>query len=82
MTDLEIRLLRYFLDQAGRVVSRQELLASVWDQSPTAKTRTVDVFVARLRRLIEEDTGNPRHILGIRGVGYRLLPEPDIDTPP
>ncbi len=73
LTDLEFRLLRYLLDRSGQIVSREELLTRVWHQSPNVQTRTVDVFIARLRRHIEEDTSSPRHILNVRGVGYRLL---------
>ena len=72
LTDLELRLLRYLVEQKGQVVSREDLLARVWHQDPSTRTRTVDVFMARLRRYIEEDTSAPRYLLNVRGVGYRL----------
>ena len=72
LTDLELRLLRYLTEQRGQVVSREELLARVWQQDPSTRTRTVDVFMARLRRYIEVDTAAPQHLLNVRGVGYRL----------
>ena len=72
LTELELRLLRYLVEQKGQVVSREDLLARVWHQNPSTRTRTVDVFVARLRRYIEEDTSAPRYLLNVRGVGYRL----------
>lgn len=72
MTELELRLLRYLVERAGQVVSREELLARVWGQAPTTRTRTVDVFMARLRRYIEDDTSSPKHLINVRGVGYRL----------
>jgi len=72
LTELELRLLRYLVERDGQVVSREELLARVWEQDPATRTRTVDVFMARLRRYIEVDTSSPRHLINVRGVGYRL----------
>ena len=72
MTELEFNLLKYFLEHPNQAVSREELLIRVWDQSPSVQTRTVDVFIGRLRRLIEPDPAKPEHLLNIRGVGYRL----------
>jgi len=72
LTDLEFRLLRYLLDHQNEAVSREELLSKVWDLSPNTRTRTVDVFVGRLRRHIEEDNTKPIHLVNIRGVGYKL----------
>ena len=73
LTELEFKVLRYLLDRPGEVVTREELLSKVWGVSPSTKTRTVDVFVSRLRRLIEEDGSRPKHLLNVRGVGYRLV---------
>ena len=72
LTDLELRLLSYLYDNAGFPVSRETLLADVWDLDPSTKTRTVDVFVSRLRRLIEHDTKRPQFLQNVRGHGYRL----------
>lgn len=72
LTALEMDLLRYLLDRPGEVVRREELLARVWGVAPTSKTRTVDVFMSRIRRLVEPDPATPRHLLSIRGQGYRL----------
>ncbi|MGB0591653.1 MAG: response regulator transcription factor [Myxococcota bacterium] len=72
LTDLELRLLRYLSERQGQVISRQELLTRVWQQDPATRTRTVDVFMARLRRYIETDTASPEHLINVRGVGYRL----------
>ncbi|MDP6945336.1 MAG: response regulator transcription factor [Myxococcota bacterium] len=72
LTELELRLLRYLMERAEQVVSREELLARVWQQDPSTRTRTVDVFMARLRRYIEVDTAAPEYLLNVRGVGYRL----------
>jgi len=76
LTDLEWRLLTYLVERRGEVVSRDELLRRVWQSSPESQTRTVDVFVSRLRRLMEEDSAKPRHLTSVRGVGYRLTQDP------
>ncbi len=73
LTELEFKLLRYLVDRAGEVVSREELLARVWDQNPSNQTRTVDVFIGRLRRHLETDSSAPTHLSNVRGVGYRLI---------
>jgi DNA-binding response OmpR family regulator len=76
LTDLEFRIVKYFEANAGRVVSREELLSNVWEVSPETNTRTVDVFLARLRRVFERDPSRPRHFITVRGAGYRFVPEP------
>lgn len=73
LTELEARLMRYFSEHEGEVVSRQQLLQDVWNISPRSQTRTVDNFVVRLRRLFERDASRPRHLLTIRGAGYRFV---------
>lgn len=72
LTDLELKLLRFLLDRQGEVVSREEILSRVWGLEPTTRTRTVDVFISRLRRNIEVDSARPKFLLNVRGVGYRL----------
>jgi two-component system OmpR family response regulator len=76
MTTRELTLLRYFIENPDRVISRAELLRHVWNQSAEMQTRTVDQFVLRLRKIIEEDPGKPRHLLTIRDAGYRFILEP------
>lgn len=73
LTTTEIQLLRYFQEHEGDVLSRQQLLKDVWDQTADISTRTVDNFVMRLRRYIEVDPSQPRHLLSVRGAGYRYL---------
>lgn len=75
LTPLELRLLRYLLGRRGETVSRRELLSDVWDYPPHAKTRTVDVHVAKLRRKIERDPERPRLLVTVHGRGYTLAPE-------
>lgn len=77
MTPKELKLLRYFLENPDRVISRQELLSQVWEMNGNLQTRAVDQFIARLRKIIEGDPANPRHLLTIRDAGYRFLVQPD-----
>lgn len=81
LTTTEIQLLKYFLEHEGAVLSRQQLLKDVWDQTAEISTRTVDNFVMRLRRYIEVDPAQPRHLLSVRGTGYRYLAASDASTP-
>ena len=74
MTELELRLLRFFIDRPNAVVSREELLEGVWQVSPKTNTRTVDNFLVRLRKVFESDPATPAHFLTVRGVGYRFVP--------
>jgi two-component system, OmpR family, alkaline phosphatase synthesis response regulator PhoP len=70
----ELQLLRYLIDHRGKVLSRDELLKKVWEYQPEISTRTVDVHVAWLRQKLEENPQFPRHILTVRGAGYRFSP--------
>ncbi len=70
----ELDLLRYLIDHHGTVVSRNDLLQTVWDYQPGVSSRTIDVHVAWLRQKLEDQPQNPRHIYTIRGVGYRFSP--------
>ncbi|MCA9535038.1 MAG: response regulator transcription factor [Myxococcales bacterium] len=76
LTQLELDLLRYFSDNPGRVLSRDELLENVWKLRNYNNTRTIDNFISRLRRRFEPDGKNPVHFLSIRGAGYKFVPEP------
>lgn len=68
----EMRLLRYFIDREGMVLTRQQILDGVWGADYYGTERTVDNFVNRLRAKLEDDPKSPRHILTVRGVGYRF----------
>lgn len=74
LTQLELDLLRYFASHPGRVLNREELLEKVWKLGNYPNTRTVDNFVARLRKYFEEDPSRPRFILSVRGSGYKFEP--------
>jgi DNA-binding response OmpR family regulator len=68
----QLQLLRYLIDHRGRIVSREELLKNVWEYQPDVSSRTVDVHVAWLRQKLEDNPQYPRHILTVRGSGYRF----------
>jgi DNA-binding response OmpR family regulator len=74
LTALELELVAYFAANPGRVLSRKELLDKVWGLPRGHETRTVDNFVARLRKHFEVDPSRPAHFLSHRGAGYRFEP--------
>ncbi len=73
LTQLEMKLLRYFMDRDGRVVPRDELLENVWDMPGHLYTRAPDQFIRRLRKTFEVNPAQPRHFLTIRDAGYRFV---------
>jgi len=74
LTFYELELLKLLRERAEQPVSRDQILEKIWGVEPTATNRTVDNFVAKLRRKLEEDQKNPRHILTVYGFGYKLVP--------
>ncbi len=74
ITPHEAALIQYLVAHKERIVSRRELLRHVWGIDPDVETRTVDTFISRIRRYIEEDPTDPKHIVSIRGKGYRFVP--------
>jgi len=74
LTLLEAMLLKLLVQNAGRVVSKGEILEKVWNVSPDTATRAVDNFIVRLRRHIEADPRFPKHLHTVRGAGYKLAP--------
>ena len=77
LTTMEVQLLRYFLANPNKVLSRTQILEDVWGQDSNVTTRTIDNFVLRLRKFIEPNPSAPRHILSVRGTGYRFVPSPE-----
>ncbi len=73
LTHTEMKLLRYFAENEGSVVTRAELLEHVWGMSHVPTTRTVDNFIVNLRKYFEEDPAHPKHFLSVRGAGYRFV---------
>jgi DNA-binding response OmpR family regulator len=72
LTDQEFRLLHLLATHAGIVFSREALLAKIWRGDTFVTVRSVDTLVKRLRRRIEADPGEPRHLLTVWGVGYKF----------
>jgi DNA-binding response OmpR family regulator len=75
VTAQEFRTLKYFIENAGRVISREELLNEVWGYTNYPSTRTVDNHVLRLRQKLETDPGSPRYFVTMHGAGYRFVPK-------
>jgi DNA-binding response OmpR family regulator len=72
LTLMEAKLLKHLLDNAGRAVSRKEILEEVWDLHEDTDTRAIDNFIVRLRKHLERDPGKPEVLQTVRGVGYRF----------
>jgi DNA-binding response OmpR family regulator len=73
---MEAELLRHLVRNDGKIVSRKQILEEVWGLKEDTDTRAIDNFIVRLRRYIEDDPGHPRHLLTVRGVGYRFFANP------
>jgi DNA-binding response OmpR family regulator/TolB-like protein len=83
LTRAELALLATLLRRPGQVLSRDRLLDAVSSRNSDAFDRSIDNLVARLRRKIERDAGNPRLILSVRGAGYKFSSRPEAgDAPP
>ena len=77
LTLMEASLLRFFVEHEGRPVSRKMILEKVWGVREDTDTRAIDNFIVRLRRYLEDEPANPRHLQTVRGVGYRFVADPD-----
>jgi DNA-binding response OmpR family regulator len=75
LTLMEAKLLEYLIAHEGQAVSRKTILQDVWGLHEDTDTRAIDNFIVRLRRYLEDDPSHPRHVLTIRGVGYRFVSE-------
>lgn len=76
LTALEADVLKEFMQNPRRVLSRQHLLDTVWGMKGDIETRTVDNFIVRLRRYLETEPSKPQFLVSVRGRGYRLVDEP------
>ena len=74
LSSREFALLKYLIQHEGEVIHRHELLNEVWGYDVTPTTRTVDNYILDLRKKLEEDPAKPKHILSVRGVGYKFVP--------
>jgi DNA-binding response OmpR family regulator len=73
LTLMETNVLRYLIQHEGKPVSRRQMLEEVWGLHVDTDTRPIDNFIVRLRRYLEDDPTNPKHLLTVRGVGYRFV---------
>lgn len=76
LTLMEMNVLRHLMRNAGKPVARGAMLEAVWGLREDTDTRALDNFIVRLRRYIEDDPSKPRHLLSVRGVGYRFVAVP------
>ncbi len=76
LTILENRILLYFLQNVGRVISRDELMQVVWGYSSNVNTRTLDMHIVRLRKKIELNVDKPAYLQTVRGMGYKFVDNP------
>jgi DNA-binding response OmpR family regulator len=76
LTLMEANLLRYLISHEGKAVSRKAMLEDVWGLREDTDTRAIDHFIVRLRRSIEKEPSRPKHLLTVRGVGYKFIAEP------
>jgi DNA-binding response OmpR family regulator len=75
LTLMEADLLRYLINHEGKIVSRSAILEDVWGLREDTDTRAIDNFIVRLRKYIEDEPSQPRHLLTVRGVGYKFVAE-------
>jgi len=74
LTAIELKMIQIFLRNQGRVVTRTQVIDDVWGHDVFVTDRVVDTHVMKLRRKIEADPAEPRHIVSVRGIGYRFEP--------
>jgi len=70
----EFAILKYFIEHADEVVNRYDLLEEVWGYQSMPTTRTVDNYILGLRKKLECEPNNPKHIISVRGAGYKFVP--------
>jgi DNA-binding response OmpR family regulator len=73
LTALEFALLHFLINNKDQVVHRDSILDEVWGDDIYVQSRTVDKHIAQLRKKIEDDPSNPKHIVGVRSVGYKFV---------
>ena len=77
LTLMEASILRFLIDHGGKAVSRKSMLQEVWGLREDTDTRAIDNFIVRLRRYVEDDPAHPRHLVTVRGIGYRFVASPE-----
>jgi len=73
LSAMEFKLMKYFIQREGEVIERNKLLDEVWGYENYPSTRTVDNFILNLRKKIENDHSNPKHLLTVHGAGYKFV---------
>jgi two-component system alkaline phosphatase synthesis response regulator PhoP len=73
LSQKEVKLLQLLYENAGRVVSRDEILDTIWGTEVYPTPRTIDNFIVNLRKIIEPNSKAPKHLVSVRGVGYKLV---------
>lgn len=73
LTLMEIKLLRYLIENEGKTVSRKTILEDVWGLQEDTDTRAIDNFIVRLRKYIEDEPNNPKFVRTVRGIGYKFV---------
>lgn len=81
LTQLESKLLHYFVSHPNRIIPKGELLREVWEMPANVSTRAPDQFIARLRKMFEKDKSKPKHFITIRDAGYQFLPDGEVAKP-
>ena len=76
LTIMEADLLRYLIEHDGKIVSRSSILEDVWGLREDTDTRAIDNFIVRLRKYLEDEPSRPKHLLTVRGVGYKFVSKP------
>ena len=80
LTHQEFKLMRYFVENEGRIIPRAELLESIWGLPGHISTRAPDQFIRRLRKIFEENPSNPKHFITVRDSGYRFTQQLESPT--
>jgi len=80
LTAKELKLLQVFHEHCGEVLSRDRLLNDVWGYNYYGTTRTLDQVIVQLRKKLGDNGGNPKHLITVHGVGYKLEKEPPADA--
>ena len=76
LTQMETSVLRFLIEHEGKPVSRKAMIGQVWGLQENTDTRPIDNFIVRLRRYVEDDPTRPKHLLTVRGIGYRFIASP------
>ncbi len=75
LTLMEMKLLRFLIENEGKTVSRKTILEDVWNLQEDTDTRAIDNFIVRIRKYLEDEPNNPRFVRTVRGVGYKFVSE-------